>query len=67
MNIRQKVLLFVLLLALVPILLAGLGIGYFSISQSQKSLEAAAENSVIASTTIRLFALDVISSSSPSK
>ena len=44
MNIRQKVLLFVLLLALVPILLAGLGIGYFSITQSQETLERAAAN-----------------------
>ncbi len=43
MNIRQKVLLFVLLLALVPVILTGVGISYFSITQSQKSLEAAAE------------------------
>ena len=44
MNIRQKVLLFVLLLALVPIILAGLGISYFSITQSQETLERAAAN-----------------------
>ena len=44
MNIRQKVLLFVLLLALVPIILAGIGISYFSITQSQETLERAAAN-----------------------
>jgi len=43
-NIRQKVLLFVLLLALVPIILAGIGISYFSITQSQETLERAAAN-----------------------
>ena len=44
MNIRQKVLLFVLLLALVPIILAGFGISYFSITQSQETLERTAAN-----------------------
>ena len=44
MNIRQKVLLFVLLLVLVPVVVTGIGIGYFSITQSKESLELAAEN-----------------------
>lgn len=44
MNIRQKVLLFALLLALLPIVIGGMGISYFSITQSQESLEAAAAN-----------------------
>jgi methyl-accepting chemotaxis protein len=52
-NIRQKVLLFALLLALVPIILGGIGISYFSITQSQESLEAAAANQLATSRDAR--------------
>lgn len=53
MNIRQKVLLFALLLALVPIILGGIGISYFSITQSQESLESAAATQLATSRDAR--------------
>ena len=53
MNIRQKVLLFALLLALVPIVLGGIGISYFSITQSQESLQEAAANQLAISRDAR--------------
>jgi len=52
-NIRQKVLLFALLLALVPIVLGGIGISYFSITQSQESLQEAAANQLAISRDAR--------------
>ena len=58
MNIRQKLLIASLLLVLVPVLIAGIVIGTFSINSSQESLEQSAETQLIASRDARKNAIE---------
>ena len=58
MNIRQKLLIASLLLVLLPVLIASLVIGYFSINSSQESLEQSAQTQLIASRDARKNAIE---------
>jgi len=57
-NIRQKLLVVSLLLVLVPVILAGLLIGYSSINNSRATLEQSAEQQLVASRNARVNAIE---------
>jgi len=57
-NIRNKLLLVSLLLVLVPVLIAGILIGYFSINSSEETLQESAQQQLIASRDARKNAIE---------